>query len=120
MDDVAEQVQQLIAVVTNTRSLYFALAVALAKGTASEVIYAARACHEIRGVLAKLEFDLAAFEAARRLGLRHKVMSDLRRAWDGGYAAGIAEGTRRAHFRAIDQAEDEKYPPLRLVRALPG
>lgn len=114
MDDVAEQVQQILGLIQNTRSLLMQLYTAIAEGTAAEVIYAARVLHEARGALAKKEIDLEAFAAAHRHGRREKVTADLKSA----YSAGITEGIRRAHGRTLEQAEDGQYPPLRLVRAV--
>lgn len=117
MDDAAEQVQHLIGLIQETRSLYFQLATAIADDTAPEVVYAARAVHEMRGALAKKEVGLETYAAAHRNGRRERVMADLKKAWDAGRQSGIAEGIRRANLR--EQARSIGFPRLALVRTLP-
>ena len=113
MDDVARQVQYLIGLVQNTRSLTLRLSAAIAAGTAPEIVYAAKALHENRMTLAKTEVDIETLAAAHRAGRKARVTADLNQAW----RDGVAEGMRRAHAR--EHARSKPFQVLRLVRTMP-
>jgi len=106
---VAEQLQRLTVLVQDARSLYFGLSTALVQDGPAEVVYAAKAVHEMCAALAKVEWDVETLAAAHREGYRKRVMADLKKAWD----AGFAEAMRRAHAEA-------RSTPLRALRAVTG